>query len=212
MTRRNSFRKRSLDRSEQREAESRALTELDRAREPLFRELQVLERNRDYNKGREPHRCCTREFNQMRITPLEANAIAKAFKTRPELRRRLSSVMRRLERALPGLSDNDERQNFDCPLLEGTRCLVHESAKPIGCTAWHPPEDGQDARFTDTAWRTFATRDELNDRVYGKDWKLRVIPLWLKRVFRRELKVFQDREKGQAGPRNDRQGERGEPR
>ncbi len=86
-----------------------------------------------------------------------------------------------------GLKDNDERQSFDCPLLEGTRCLVHDVAKPIGCLAWHSPSpdaDPSEYTFTPRGWNAFADRDELNDRFQGgSHWKLRVIPLWLKRVF-----------------------------
>ena len=113
----------------------------------------------------------------MRISPLEAKAIALAFRKSPALRAKLPAVLDRLGKELVGLKEGEERQNFDCPLLEGTRCLVHDDAKPIGCTAWNAGRD-----FSKTGWKAFGQRDRLNDRLYGPDWKLRVIPLWLKRV------------------------------
>jgi len=199
----------------QRRAEEDALGEVDRIRAPLFEELARRERSPDYYKGRPPHACCTRELNQMRISPLEAKAIARAFRRDRELRAKLPQVLERLRAELPVLRDTEERQSFDCPLLDGTRCLVHDLAKPIGCTAWHPPEPGEDARFTRRGWRAFRSRDELNDRVYGRSWKLRVIPLWLRRVFSRELgkagsaAAGPARARRTAGPPGPRGGRRG---
>lgn len=120
----------------------------------------------------------------MRISPLEAKAIERAFSESRALRAKLPAVLSRLKEELPKLKESTERQNFDCPLLEGTRCLIHSVAKPIGCTAWNPGRD-----FSRAGWKAFAERDQLNDKVYGRDWKLRVIPLWLKRIFERELKA-----------------------
>jgi hypothetical protein len=91
-------------------------------------------------------------------------------------------VLRRLRAELEHLQEGTRRQGFDCPLLDGGRCLVHAAAKPIGCLAWNPGHD-----FSEAGWRAFAARDALNDRLHGRRWKLRVIPLWLKRAFAREL-------------------------
>lgn len=153
------------------------MRELERIRRPLFRELEVLLEDPDYHRGEPPHLCCQKARNQMRISPLEAEAIARAFRLVPELRKQLPRVLARLEEELRSLKDTTSRQSFNCPLLDGTRCLVHSVAKPIGCTAWNPGRD-----FTEVGWQAFAERDALNDRVYGPHWKLRVIPLWLKRV------------------------------
>ena len=165
-----------------------ALGELDKVRAPLMTEVMRLGRDPDYQRGQPPHRCCRRPDNQMRISPLEARAIARAFREEPELRRKLPAVIERLAAELPRLENSEERQSFDCPLLEGTRCLVHDSAKPIGCAAWHPPRPGQKGYpFTREGWKAFRERDLLNDRVCGPTWKLRVIPLWLRKVFAPEL-------------------------
>jgi hypothetical protein len=166
-----------------RRREAEAIARLDRIREPLFRELEALLENPRYYRGNEPHLCCLRERNQMRISPLEARAIALAFRRDPVLRAKLPVVLRRLRAELARIKDTTERQGFDCPLLEGTRCLVHQVAKPIGCTAWHPGRD-----FTRAGWTAFAERDKLNDELHGPDWQLRVIPLWLERVLAGELR------------------------
>jgi hypothetical protein len=179
--------------------EAEALRDLERLRAPLLMELDVLHAGPDYLRGQPPHRSCTKEFNQMRISPLEARAIAEAFKRDPELRAKLPAVLARLRQSLRSLEDNEERQSFDCPLLEGTRCLVHRIAKPIGCLAWHPraPGDrGPEFQYTKLGWESFSKRDALNDRVYGKDWKLRAIPLWLRRVFGKGSEKRVDRWKG----------------
>jgi hypothetical protein len=113
----------------------------------------------------------------MRISPLEAEDIRRAFQDDAELQAELPRVLRRVEEEESRLEDSEERQSFDCPLLKGKRCLVHDVAKPIGCLAWNPGRD-----YSKAAWAAFRARDELNDRVYGPSWKLRVIPLWLRRV------------------------------
>jgi hypothetical protein len=166
-------------------AEEAALRELEALRGPLLCELERLRRQPDYWRNLPPHACCTRQLNQMRISPIEAQAIARAFESDPELRRKLPQVLRRLREELRRLADSSERQSFDCPLLEEGRCLVHRTAKPIGCLAWHPPGPETPAGefpFTAKGWEAFARRDRINDKLYGPDWKLRVIPLWLKRV------------------------------
>jgi hypothetical protein len=162
-----------------------AIAELDRIRAPLMEELGRLQRAPDYLQGQMPDACCRRPLNRMRISPLEALAIERAFRRDPKLRAKLPAVIERLKAELPRLRDDEERQPFDCPLLEQGRCLVHHAAKPIGCTAWHPPAKDQEGEWSFTAkgWEAFADRDAVCDGVFGSKWKLRVIPLWLKSVF-----------------------------
>jgi len=162
------------DRSQQ------ALTALEGLRASLLREVDRIAKEPAADAS-PSHICCTRARNQMRISPLEARAIAEALRSE-KLREHLPSVLERLRQELDGLADSSARQNFDCPLLEGTRCLVHRVAKPIGCLAWNSGRD-----FSTSAWDSFASRDVLNDEQYGPDWKLRVIPLWLRRVLAEEL-------------------------
>ena len=178
------------------------MKELDQIRAPLYREMKKLVTDPAYLNGKDPHLCCTSKYNQMRISPLEAKSIARAFKSNPELRKRLPDVLERLEKALAGLSDNNERQSFDCPLLENRQCMVHQEGKPVGCLAWHPrqySDPDSEYGFSSRGWAAFAARDKLNDRYQGPDWKLRVIPLWLKRVFSKQL-ARRAKRGGQGGP------------
>jgi len=165
-----------------REALPGAIRGLDRIRGPLFVELRELLKDPAYGKGEPAHLFCTRPRNQMRISPLEAEAIAEAIRNRPELQEKIPAIRRHLRAELRQLRDSTARQIFRCPLLWRTRCLVHDVAKPIGCLAWNPGRE-----FSDLAWFAFARRDVLNDAIYGPNWKLRVIPLWLARVLGEKL-------------------------
>lgn len=169
-------------------------------RKALLEELERLPK--PSSSGGEPHLCCLRPKNRMRISTLEAVAILEAFQKVPKLRAAFPRVQARLRESLRGLKPTTARQPFDCPLLEGKRCLVHWVAKPIGCLAWN---EGRE--YTPLAWRAFAERDRLNDRVYGAGWKLRVIPLWLARLlesrFRARLGARVGHRRGRRGLRPD---------
>lgn len=166
-----------------RNLEERLLPDLAAIRATL---LVDVRRDRGRGHGREAeHLCCRRPNNQMRISPLEARAIAEVFREDPALRAKLPDVLKRLAAEVPVLKDDGERQSFDCPLLDGDRCLVHRLAKPIGCLAWNSGKE-----YSKKGWSAFEVRDELNDSIYGRKWQLRVIPLWLKRVFRQQLRPY----------------------
>jgi hypothetical protein len=151
-------------------------------RAPLFVELAELLKDPTYGQDEPAHIACTRARNQMRISPLEAEAIAEALRTRPELRTHLPAIRRRLRAELKRLRDSTARQSFRCPLLTGKLCLVHHAAKPIGCLAWNPGRD-----YSDAGWFAFESRDHANDRLWGRGWQLRAIPLALARVLGEEL-------------------------
>ncbi len=159
-----------------------AIRALDRVRAPLFVELAEILKDPRPASEEPAHLSCTRSRNQMRISPLEAEAIAEALGTRPELRKLLPAIRRRLRAELARLADSTARQRFRCPLLSGKLCLVHHAAKPIGCLAWNPGRD-----LSDAGWFAFERRDAMNDALWGEGWKLRVIPLWLARVLGEEL-------------------------
>jgi hypothetical protein len=164
-----------------------AIQALASVRAPLHLELAELLKDpahAAYGQEHPAHLQCERGMNQMRITPLEAEAIAEALRTRPELRRKLPGIRRKLRAELERLADSTARQNFTCPLLEGKLCLVHGTAKPIGCLAWNPGRE-----YSDAGWFAFERRDALNDALYGPGWKLRAIPLWLARVLGEEAGI-----------------------
>ena len=124
----------------------------------------------------EPHLACTRKFNRMRITDLEAIDIARAFAEKPNLLGKLPQVYERIAKEIPYLRDNEEPQPFDCPLLDGKNCMVHRIAKPIACLAWNPGRD-----YTTDGWHSFSRRDKLNQELFGEEWDLKAIPLQLSR-------------------------------
>ncbi len=158
-----------------------ALLSLDRSRGPLFREMDQIEGSRRNSKGQRPHLSCTKKFNRMRITDLEAIDIARAFREKPHLRGKLPEVYARLAKALHGLRDSEDPQAFDCPLLEGKKCMVHHVAKPIACLAWNPGRD-----YSNEGWHSFSRRDKLNTELFADRWALKAIPLQLSRYLEGE--------------------------
>ncbi len=154
------------------------LDALARARRPLHREMRRIPPAERAGPDGKPHTCCVRERNEMRISTLEAESIARALHAWPELHARLDAIRARTREALAGLADIEQPQRYNCPLLDGERCLVHRVAKPIGCLAWN---EGRD--FSRAGWRAFLARDLLNERAYGEAWELKAIPLLLARHF-----------------------------
>lgn len=150
------------------------LDRLHHARLPLFREHRAVMKKLKASPGQpEPHRFCTREFNQMRISDLEALSIARAFRREPHLVHRLAEVQARVEEEIKHLKRSRKRQNFTCPLLDGERCLVHQAAKPIGCLSF------TGGAPTEAGWKALNTRNRLSDRLVDRSWELQAIPLML---------------------------------
>ena len=158
-----------------------ALLSLDRSRGPLFREMERIDSSRRHSRGHKPHLSCTKKFNRIRITDLEAIDIARAFREKPHLRGKLPEVYARLAKALHGLRDSEDPQAFDCPLLEGKKCMVHHIAKPIACLAWNPGRD-----YSNEGWHSFSRRDKLNTELFTDQWELKAIPLQLSRYLEGE--------------------------
>ena len=168
-----------------------ALISLDRSRGPLFQEMTRIAEHRRRERKRKPrpeetHLACTRQFNRMRITDLEAIDIARAFAEKPHLRGKLPQVYERIAKELPHLRDIEEPQAFDCPLLEGTQCMVHHVAKPIACLAWNAGRE-----FSSEAWHSFSRRDRLNRDLFGTEWQLKSIPLQLTRFLEGEDRLVE---------------------
>ncbi len=153
----------------------RLLGQLDLIRTPLFREWrEAIKAFKEQNPEVRPHRLCTREFNQMRISDIEALSIVRAFRDEPGLRKRRDLLERLVAEEEQHLKKSRRRQNFTCPLLEGDRCLVHQKAKPIGCLSFQPSGD-----LTEKGRRALAARDRMNDRLINIEWDLRAIPVQL---------------------------------
>ena len=124
---------------------------------------------------RDPERC-QRPHNKMRISDLEAIDIARAFSEKPHLRGKEDEVLRRVGRSLSFIGDTHKPQRFDCPLLEGGKCMVHRVAKPVECLAELP-----DGSFSSDGMRSLERRDQLNNELYGNRWEFKAIPLMLAR-------------------------------
>jgi hypothetical protein len=158
-----------------------ALISLDRSRGPLFREMELIAAGERGPRSESPHKACTREFNRMRITDLEAIDIARAFHEKPHLAGKLPEVFDRLGDALAGLKDTEDPQAFTCPLLDGKKCMVHHVAKPIACLAWNPGRD-----YSKEGWHSLQRREKLNSALFGDRWRLQAIPLQLARFLGEE--------------------------
>ncbi len=88
-------------------------------------------------------RCCRAGLNSMKVTRLEAEALARRLEQAdlvpllPEIlaRSRAEVAKRRLA--------EDPDATYDCPLLTADgRCLVHGPAQPAGCLSFRPVADG----------------------------------------------------------------------
>ena len=91
----------------------------------------------------------------------------------------------------------EKRLHARDPLLEGDRCLVHGVAKPIACLALHPGEG-----FTEKGMSAYEAAHRLNDRYFGKTWKLRSIPILLRELLqRKEMKPRIRKQRKAAGAR-----------
>lgn len=125
----------------------------------------------------------------MRLSTLEALAIARAFRNRPELAAQRPAIARRVRRAAAELVDCEDQQSYDCPLLADGLCLVHRHAKPLACLAWN-----EGIGISTIGLRALALRDLLNRRVVGPRWALKAIPLLLARA------LTPSRAVGRTGP------------
>lgn len=119
-----------------------------------------------------PGACCLDEhFVNVRVTRLEAGAIARRLTELPfELREKvLLRAEEQIERHRLDETADDETRTYACPLFEkGVGCLVHDAAKPLPCIAHAcyereedlPPDEPLADREREVA--------ELNRKVYGR--------------------------------------------
>ena len=80
------------------------MKELDQIRAPLYRELEKLSKETAYQAGKDSHLCCTRKYNQMRISPLEARSSLSHFGKTPSFAedyQQFSTVLKSPSRVFP---------------------------------------------------------------------------------------------------------------
>ncbi len=163
-------------------SESAALARLGAVREE-FREL--VRRTYEHravpcSECKSPGACCLDEhFVNVRISRLEAVAIAKAINSLEEERR--ESVLRRTEDTVEKYKLDeaiDPETTYACPLFErGTGCLVHATAKPLPCIAHACYENEKDLPPDDLLTEREAAIEKLDQRTYGKCGSLLPLPV-----------------------------------
>ncbi len=131
-----------------------------------------------------PGKCCVDEhFVNVRISRLEAVAIAKAVEEFPDAIH--ARVIDRMESSIEKYSllddRDDEIKTYSCPLFEsGIGCLVHETAKPLPCIAHACYEKENDLPPDELLAEREIEIEKLNARTYGKAEPLRSIPVAVK--------------------------------
>ena len=129
--------------------------------------------------------CCQdAHFVNVHITRLEAAAIHEKLNELDEPARR--AVAQRAQAAIARYRLRDEgdtfAQTYSCPLFAaGVGCLVHEGgAKPAPCVQHACYERAEDLPPLSLQARVESKVEQLNEAVYGADWRWRPLPLWLK--------------------------------
>ena len=118
-----------------------------------------------------PGSCCLDEhFVNVRISRLEAKAIAQVIERLPPIRR--AAVEERVQ--------NAEIRNgtYACPLYEkGTGCLVHHEAKPVPCIVHACYEKGEDLPPNELQDDAELAIGRLCKQVYGRLSGIEPLPL-----------------------------------
>ncbi len=133
---------------------------------------------------RSPGACCLDEhFVNVRITRLEAAAIAKHLnELGPEtVREVFDRIEAAIERYSLAVGDSFAR-TYSCPLyVSGIGCMVHNAAKPLPCIAHACYENKSDLPPDELLESAEARVGELNRKVYGKNDAYEPIPVAVRR-------------------------------
>jgi hypothetical protein len=123
----------------------------------------------------------------VKVSPLEALAVAVQLLEDPRLASRRAALEQRLRATIEryGLAPvEDHGRPFDCPFLtRGHRCAIHETSVPVGCCAYVPVASDRCHMRMDqleTAGRQVA---RLNDALYGRGaWPVLALPVAVERA------------------------------
>lgn len=128
-----------------------------------------------------PGICCRDEhFVNVRITKLEAAAIAGRLNELPEGKRtdvfeRVAETINKYNLSAPG---DPSLKTYACPLFEkGVGCLVHDTAKPLPCIAHACYENEADLPPGELLEEAEAAVAKLDRRVYGKASPPELLPV-----------------------------------
>ena len=166
-------------------SETKALTDLKQIKDDLKTRVGPYEtKAQSCSTCDTPGACCLDEhFVNVRISKLEAVAIANVIERLPAIRR--FAVEQRIENAASQLmASNTDAAKFACPLYEkGTGCLVHSEAKPVPCiihACYDRREDLPPDDLQDTAELAI---DKLNHRVYARSTPFDPLPIAVSKAF-----------------------------
>lgn len=158
-------------------SESKALIKLDAIRSDFAGEIRrsYEHRAKPCAMCETPGACCLDEhFVNVRITRLEAKAIANVLETLPQGLREKGYL--RIDNAIEKYGLNEQSsETYACPLFEkGIGCLVHATAKPLPCIAHACYERKEDLPPDELLTEKETEIANLNERVYGE---LTLLPL-----------------------------------
>lgn len=169
-------------------SEDEGLAQLQRVKHSYQRFIKINHEHaaQDCKTCPTPGACCTDiHFVNVQITRLEAVAIKKTLERTPRLNtQEREAVFTRAREAVTqyGLRTSEDtfKQKYSCPLFDpATGCLVHQRAKPAPCIQHACYENWQDLPPQKLQTRTEHRTEQLNESVYGDDWRWLPIPLWL---------------------------------
>jgi len=132
-----------------------------------------------------PGACCLdAHFVNVRISPLEGEAIRNALNDLPPDKR--ARVFARIDDAIDTYKLDEmldtSAATYACPLFEkGIGCLVHSTAKPLPCIAHACYENESDLPPDDLLDEAELQVDRLNRRIFGRARPQQPIPLAVRR-------------------------------
>jgi Fe-S-cluster containining protein len=130
-------------------------------------------------------RCCKAGLNSMRVSRIEALALARRL-GEPDLAPEIPAILERARAEVEkrGLSEESDT-TYDCPLLDDeNRCMVHGPAQPAGCMTFKPVDDGGCDHDLPLFHRHYKLVEAAERKALGKRYPALPIPLALLKVLR----------------------------
>ncbi len=129
--------------------------------------------------------CLDAHFVNVRITRIEARAIANVLERLPD--EDAGRVRARIEKAVEryALTDDGDpdRQTYACPLFEkDAGCLVHREGKPAACIHHACYENERDLPPDSLLEEQETMIERLDERVYGTRSRWMPLPVWLSKM------------------------------
>jgi len=132
-----------------------------------------------------PGACCLdQHFVNVRITRLEAKAIAGFMDTLPESAS--DEINRRIDKTIEAFHlDEANAGSYACPLYEpGTGCLVHDVGKPLPCIHHACYEKKEDLPPEEMLLDGEQFIESVNRKVYGRQQTFLPLPIAIRNARR----------------------------